>query len=192
MRRVCDRQEDPLPRPSNAPATPKDRGNRGSRVVARRASMGENRNSSSSSSRSSQFYAPSQNFKPVPSHSGICLRASQLCRRRANNPHPGPAAETIRGYLLGLSSTRTRLRPVCHAATVEFIRFWGYLVFLVYCMRRVNCKQCGVVVEEVPWAVGKPSSTKVYMHFLGHWARKLSWKETAEEFRTSWDKVHDA
>jgi hypothetical protein len=29
------------------------------------------------------------------------------------------------------------------------------------------------------------------MHFLGHWARKLSWKETAEEFR-SWDKVHHA
>jgi transposase len=47
----------------------------------------------------------------------------------------------------------------------EFIGFWGYLVFLVYCMRRVDCKQCG---------------------------RKLSWKETAQEFRTSWDKVHDA
>ena len=30
------------------------------------------------------------------------------------------------------------------------------------------------------------------MHFLGHWARKLSWKETAEESHTSWDKVHDA
>ena len=74
----------------------------------------------------------------------------------------------------------------------EFIGFWGYLVFLVYCMRRVNCRQCGVVVEEVPWGAGKHSSTKVYMHFLGHWARKLSWKETAEEFRTSWDKVHDA
>ncbi len=74
----------------------------------------------------------------------------------------------------------------------EFIGFRGYLVFLVYCMRRVECKQCGVVVEEVAWGVGKHSSTKVYMHFLGHWARKLSWKETAEEFRTSWDKVHDA
>ena len=74
----------------------------------------------------------------------------------------------------------------------EFIGFWGYLVFLVYCMRRVNCKQCGVVVEEVPWGMGKHTSTKVHMHFLGHWARKLSWKETAEEFRTSWDKVHDA
>ena len=74
----------------------------------------------------------------------------------------------------------------------EFIGFWGYLVFLVYCMRRVNCKQCGVVVEEVPWGLGKHASTKVHMHFLGHWARKLSWKETAEEFRTSWDKVRDA
>jgi hypothetical protein len=53
-------------------------------------------------------------------------------------------------------------------------------------MRRVNCKQCGVLVEEVPWGMGNHSSTKVHMHFLGHWARKLSWKETAEEFRTSW------
>ena len=59
-------------------------------------------------------------------------------------------------------------------------------------MRRVDCKQCGVVVEEVPWGMGKHSSTKVNMHFLGHWARKLSWKETAEKFRTSRDKVHDA
>ena len=74
----------------------------------------------------------------------------------------------------------------------EFIGFWGYLVFLVYIMRRVHCRQCGVLVEEVPWGVGKHSSTKVHMHFLGHWARKLSWKETAEEFRSSWDKVHDA
>ena len=75
----------------------------------------------------------------------------------------------------------------------EFIGFWGYLVFLVYCMRRVDCKRCGaVLVEEVPWGVGKHASTKVHMQFLGHWARKLSWKETAEEFRSSWDKVRDA
>jgi transposase len=30
------------------------------------------------------------------------------------------------------------------------------------------------------------------MLFLARWARKLSWKETAESFRTSWEKVHDA
>ena len=74
----------------------------------------------------------------------------------------------------------------------EFIGVWGFLVFFVYCMRRVDCKQCGIVVEEVPWGSGKHSLTKVYRHFLGHWPRKLSWKETAEAFRTSWDKVHDS
>ena len=30
------------------------------------------------------------------------------------------------------------------------------------------------------------------MLFLARWARRLSWKETAEVFRTSWDKVFDA
>ena len=46
--------------------------------------------------------------------------------------------------------------------------------------------------EQVPWAEGKHSLTKAYMIFLARWARKLSWKETADSFRTSWDKVCDA
>lgn len=71
----------------------------------------------------------------------------------------------------------------------EFIPVWGFLVFLLYRMRRVHCTTCGVVVEEVPWADGKHSLTKAYMIFLARWARKLSWKETAESFRTSWDTV---
>jgi transposase len=71
----------------------------------------------------------------------------------------------------------------------EFIPLWGFLVFLLYRMRRVNCETCGVVVEEVPWASGKHQLTKAYMQFLAHWARKLSWQETAQSFRTSWEKV---
>ncbi len=71
----------------------------------------------------------------------------------------------------------------------EFIPVWGFLVFFLYRMRRVHCTTCGVVVEEVPWADGKHSLTKAYMIFLARWARKLSWKETAESFRTSWDTV---
>ena len=71
----------------------------------------------------------------------------------------------------------------------EFIPLWGIAVFLLYCMRRVNCKSCGVKVEEVPWASGKHQLTKTYMQFLAHWARKLSWKETAESFFTTWEKV---
>ena len=37
----------------------------------------------------------------------------------------------------------------------EFIPLWGFLVFFLYRMRRVNCRQCGVVVEEVRWGSGK-------------------------------------
>src|SRR5947208_3416353 len=75
----------------------------------------------------------------------------------------------------------------------EFIPLWGFLVFLLYTMRRVNCRRCGIVaVEEVPWGDGKRTLSKAYMLFLARWARRLSWKETAEAFRTSWDKVFDA
>src|SRR3954463_6193619 len=75
----------------------------------------------------------------------------------------------------------------------EFIPFWGFLVFLMYSMRRVDCRRCeAVVVEEVPWADGKRTLTRAYMLFLARWARRLSWKETAEAFRTSWEKVFDA
>ena len=75
----------------------------------------------------------------------------------------------------------------------EFIPFWGFLVFLLYSMRRVDCRRCAaVVVEEVPWSDGKRTLTRAYMLFLARWARKLSWKETAEAFRTSWEKVFDA
>ncbi len=66
----------------------------------------------------------------------------------------------------------------------EFIPLWGFLVFLLYTMRRVNCRRCGIVaIEEVPWGDGKRTLTQAYMLFLARWARRLSWKETAERFR---------
>lgn len=74
----------------------------------------------------------------------------------------------------------------------EFIPFWGFLVFLLYRRRRVDCRSCGVVAEELPWSDGKHQSTKAHMLFLARWARKLSWLETAETFHTSWDRVCDA
>src|SRR5262249_45172756 len=54
----------------------------------------------------------------------------------------------------------------------EFIPLWGFFVFLLYAMRRVDCRRCGVVaVEEVPWGDGKRTLTKAYMLFLARWAR---------------------
>jgi transposase len=74
----------------------------------------------------------------------------------------------------------------------EFIPIWGYAVQLLYCMRRVDCRRCGVKVEQVPWGIGKHTLTRAYMLYLAHWARKLSWKETALSFRTTWDQVCQA
>ena len=59
-------------------------------------------------------------------------------------------------------------------------------------MRRVNCKPCGIGVEEVPWAVGKHALTKAYMKFLADWAKHISWSATANRFNTSWKKVFDS
>ncbi len=71
----------------------------------------------------------------------------------------------------------------------EFVPLWGIAVFLVYAMRRVWCARCGVRVESVPWATGKHQLTDTYAWFLARWARRLSWKEAAEVFHTSWEKV---
>lgn len=96
-------------------------------------------------------------------------------------------------------------RPVCSCCSqpgpsydqlglrrFEFVPLWGFAVFLLYRMRRVDCRQCGVKVESVPWGNGKHQMTTAYVLFLAHWARKLSWKETAVSFRTTWDKVCQA
>lgn len=71
----------------------------------------------------------------------------------------------------------------------QFVPLWAIPVFLLYAMRRVDCPSCGVVVEAVPWAVGKNHLTKAYAWFLAAWAKRLSWLETARAFRTSWETV---
>ena len=70
-----------------------------------------------------------------------------------------------------------------------FVPLWGILVFLAYRMRRVDCKQCGVTVEMVPWCDGKNQMTTTYRWYLATWAKRLSWSEVGSIFRTSWDSV---
>ena len=77
-----------------------------------------------------------------------------------------------------------------HARKFSFVPLWGIPVYFRYVMRRVNCPQCGVRTEQVPWAEGKNRRTRSYELFLARWARKLSWKEVAESFGTSWDTVY--
>jgi len=71
----------------------------------------------------------------------------------------------------------------------DFVPLWNIPVRFLYRMRRVNCKTCGVTVEQIPWAEGKHQSTNAFRLFLSQWAKHLSWKQTAKQFHTSWDTV---
>ena len=62
-------------------------------------------------------------------------------------------------------------------------------VFFVYAMRRVDCPDCGVKVERVPWCDGKNHLTVTFRWFLASWARRLCWYETAVAFNTTWENV---
>ena len=66
---------------------------------------------------------------------------------------------------------------------------WGIKVFFIYAPRRVNCPDCGVRVERMPWVAGKHPLTETDAWFLAGWAKRLSWSEVAGAFRTTWDHV---
>jgi len=72
----------------------------------------------------------------------------------------------------------------------QFVPLWGIPVWFVYAPRRVQCAEHGVVVEHIPWSDGKRPVTLAMMGFLARWARRLSWRETAEAFQVSWEAVY--
>jgi len=100
----------------------------------------------------------------------ICLLRRPVQSGQKEYRGRSAAAQGLRGDLFALSSDG--------AATINSpngglssIPLWGFFVFLLYTMRRVDCRRCGVVaVEEVPWGNGKRTLTKAYMLFLARWA----------------------
>jgi transposase len=71
-----------------------------------------------------------------------------------------------------------------------FVPLWGVIVHFFYRPRRVDCAEHGVGVEHIPWSQGKRPVTTAMMGFLARWARRLSWRETARTFHTSWEAVY--
>ena len=74
----------------------------------------------------------------------------------------------------------------------EYIPVWSFKTYFRYAPRRVRCLEHGVKVEALPWAYGKERLTFSYQVYLSRWAKRLSWKETADIFETSWDTVFRA
>ena len=81
-----------------------------------------------------------------------------------------------------------------HLSQREFIHvpIWGLAVVLLYRMRRLYCPRCGIVVESVPWSVGKSPLTKGYSWFLSEWAKLLSIQEVSQRFKLTWYHVFTA
>ena len=71
-----------------------------------------------------------------------------------------------------------------------FVPLWALAVVFLYVPRRVDCPVHGVVVEHIPWSAGKRPICTAMMLFLARWARRLSWRETAAVFGTSWEMVY--
>jgi transposase len=71
----------------------------------------------------------------------------------------------------------------------QFVPIWGFFVYFIYTMRRVNCSDCGIKVEAVPWASGKNRLVTTYAWFLASWAKRMSWQDVSRSFHTSWESV---
>ncbi|HWZ43622.1 MAG TPA: hypothetical protein VNW97_09095 [Candidatus Saccharimonadales bacterium] len=52
----------------------------------------------------------------------------------------------------------------------QFVPLWGLSNCFRYAPRRVKCAEHGVVVEHIPWSVGKRPITCAMMIFLACWA----------------------
>ncbi len=114
--------------------------------------------------------------------------------------------DTDRGLALDVRiEPRANSKPLCsgcgrkrpgydrlRARRFEFVPLWGIAFFFIYAPRRVDCPQCGIKVEQVPWAIGKDRLTTTYEWFLARWAKRLSWQEVATVFHTSWNTVYRA
>jgi len=72
----------------------------------------------------------------------------------------------------------------------QFVPLWGIRTYFLYAPRRVECAEHGVIVEHIPWSEGKRPVTCAMMGFLARWARRLSWRETAQVFQSNWEAVY--
>lgn len=124
---------------------------------------------------------------------GFVFHDIRLCRHRDGRPsgieitakpHEAIAARCSR--CLQPAAGYDRLPP----RRWLFVPLWGIVTWFLYAARRVNCPTCGIVIEHVPWSEGKRPVTLAMMCFLSQWARRLSWRETARAFQTSWECVY--
>jgi len=124
---------------------------------------------------------------------GFVYQDIRLCRDRQGRPRRIEITLAAHGGI-GAQCSRCRQPAPGYDRLPQrswlFIPLWGIVTHFRYGPRRVECPDHGVVVEHLPWSEGKRPITLAMMGFLARWAGRLSWRETARAFQTSWEAVY--
>jgi len=124
---------------------------------------------------------------------GFIYQDIRLCRHRDGRPREIKITVAAHGGM-GAQCSRCLQPAPCYDRLEQrswlFIPVLGIVTWFLYAARRVECPEHGVVVEHIPWSEGKRPVTRAMMGFLARWARRLSWRETARVFGTSWECVY--
>jgi transposase len=134
------------------------------------------------------------------------MRISSLIRRTLGLK--GHHVESVRheaGGIVARIVANRRSRPVCSSCgkkmpgydTLSMRRWrhvpvWGIPVTLAYRPRRGKCKNCGIIVEDIPWAKGKSPLSFPLIILLATYAKILAWEEVARLTGVHWNTVRAA
>jgi transposase len=74
----------------------------------------------------------------------------------------------------------------------KHVPLWGIPVILVYSPRRVECNNCGIKVEAIPWTQGKSPLSLPLSVALATWSKLVAWKVVGQLFGFHWNTVRKA
>lgn len=108
---------------------------------------------------------------------GIVIHMDRIRRRRLS---------------CGQCGQRGRVRDRLPERRWRHVPLWGIPVEIVYRPCRVNCPECGIKVESIPWAQGKSPLSQPLIVTLATWSRLLAWDVVARLFGVCWSTVRAA
>ena len=74
----------------------------------------------------------------------------------------------------------------------KHVPLWGIPVTLVYSPRRVQCNNCGIKVEAIPWTQGKSPLSLPLSVVLATWSKLVAWNVVGQLFGFHWNTVRKA
>ena len=97
-----------------------------------------------------------------------------------------------RGLPCSVCSRRGKVYDTLKERTWRHVHLWGIPTRIVYAPRRVDCKQCGIKVERIPWGPSKSPISLPLILLLATWAKLLAMDVVASLFGVCWSTVASA